>query len=48
MFIMLTIEWKNHIGQHVTDHSDLPPALVAAAKGSTVFEFSAPRLPPIR
>lgn len=46
-FIQLTITWKNIIGHHIVEKTDLPDALIHEAAGTLGFQDTQPRVRPI-
>ncbi|CAG5136592.1 unnamed protein product, partial [Candidula unifasciata] len=42
-FIMLTVQWTNHLDDHIVERTALPDELIRTVRGQTAFEETSPR-----
>ncbi|XP_064604972.1 protein SSUH2 homolog isoform X2 [Liolophura sinensis] len=46
-FIRLTVNWHNHLGDHIVERTPLPDELIRSVSGQIAFEESQPKVWPI-
>eukprot|EP00057_Strongylocentrotus_purpuratus_P027524 XP_011681998.1 PREDICTED: protein SSUH2 homolog isoform X2 [Strongylocentrotus purpuratus] len=47
-YIRLTVEWKNHVEDHIVERTNLPDELVRGVSGEQVFQEEHPKVWPIK
>ncbi|BFZ08343.1 hypothetical protein BsWGS_11382 [Bradybaena similaris] len=46
-FILLTVQWTNHLDDHIVERTALPDELIRTVSGLTAFEETSPRVWPV-